>query len=165
MTRILVAYASKHGATEELARSIGTTIGEQGFAVDVRPVGEIDDLERYDALVLGSAVYMGAWLESARKLVDERRDAIRARPTWLFSSGPIGGEDTVGSIDVTELVATTNARDHHLFGGRLDRSTLTPGERFLARLLRADDGDFREWDAAVAWGTAIARTLTAANVA
>jgi hypothetical protein len=44
----------------------------------------------YDAVVLGSAVYAGHWLKPARALADRCAAALRARPVWLFSSGPVG---------------------------------------------------------------------------
>ena len=41
-------------------------------------------------MVLGSAVYAGRWLEPAREYAATHAGGLRTRPTWLFSSGPIG---------------------------------------------------------------------------
>jgi hypothetical protein len=40
--------------------------------------------------VLGSAIYGGRWLEPARRLIEQRSGKLAARPTWLFSLGPLG---------------------------------------------------------------------------
>jgi len=105
---------------------------------------------------------MGSWLRAAQRFLDLHAELIRTRPTWLFSSGPIGGpHDATNEFDASDLVAETAARDHHLFGGRLAKEHLALTERALAGLLRVPEGDYREWDAVVAWATAIARSLAA----
>lgn len=157
MNRVLVAAASRHGSTDELAHAIGSVIAGHGLPVDVRRLAEVETVVPYDALVLGSAVYMGSWLKEGRRFLEQHREGIRSRPTWLFSSGPIGAAET--EFDPADLLAVTGARDHHLFGGRLVRASLGPYERAVAWLIHARDGDHREWAAATAWSTAIARTL------
>jgi menaquinone-dependent protoporphyrinogen oxidase len=165
---VLVASASRHGATEEIAKAIGETLAAQGVSVDVKRVEEVDTVLPYDAFVLGSAIYMGNWLRSARAFVDEHAEVLALRPTWLFSSGPIGSppHPAAGdSFDVAELVETTCAREHHLFAGRLEKSELGLTERVLAGALRVPAGDYREWDAVTGWATAIARVLQSEVVA
>ncbi len=161
MTNVLVASASKHGATDEIARAIGGVLLAHGLSVDVKSMEDVDTAFPYEAYVLGSAVYMGSWLRSAERFVDLHADLIRTRPTWLFSSGPIGRpHDAASEFDASDLVTETDARDHHLFGGRLAKEQLALTERALAGLLRVPEGDDREWDAVVAWATAIARSLS-----
>ena len=164
MTDVLVAFASKHGATDELAHTIGDVIESSGLSVEIRPMEEIDTLTPYSAYVLGSAVYMGSWLPSARAFVERHRSLIEQRPTWLFSSGPIGTPPTLdaeGAFDASDLLAATHARDHHLFGGKLDPRGLGLGERLISRLVRVPEGDFRDLEIAAAWATAISRAVTA----
>ena len=123
---------------------------------------DVDTVLPYEAYVLGSAVYMGSWLRSARRFVDEHAELLALRPTWLFSSGPVGSPRTLrptSAFDVADLVKTTRAREHHLFGGKLDKHDLGLAERALAGALRVPGGDYREWDAVAAWATAIARAL------
>jgi menaquinone-dependent protoporphyrinogen oxidase len=155
---VLVASASKHGGTDEIARAIGEVLEAQGVLVEVRRMQDVDSVMPYEAFVLGSAVYMGSWLRVARNFVDEHRDVIVRRPTWLFSSGPIGAQPA--EFDISAIAEKTRARDHHLFGGRLDRETLGIVERAVTRAVHAPSGDYREWDAAAAWATAIARSLS-----
>jgi menaquinone-dependent protoporphyrinogen oxidase len=84
---LLVAYASKHGSTQGIAEAIGKRLRERGLDTDVRPVREVDGLERYDTIVLGSAVYLGAWLKEAMAFVDRLEATLRRVPLWLCSSG------------------------------------------------------------------------------
>jgi menaquinone-dependent protoporphyrinogen oxidase len=128
-------------------------------------MGDVDTVFPYRALVLGSAVYLDRWTTEARQFVDLHREGIAGRPTWLFSSGPIGQDIGVERFDASELVEKTRARDHHLFGGRLRKRSLRLGERAIAGLLGAQDGDHREWAAATAWALAIGRALAEERVA
>ena len=91
MTRVLVAAATRHGATYELAEAIGSVIAAHGLSVDVRHLDEVENASAYDALVLGSAVYMGRWTKEARAFLERHERVVATRPTWLFSSGPING--------------------------------------------------------------------------
>jgi menaquinone-dependent protoporphyrinogen oxidase len=162
MTDVLVAFASRHGATEELAYMIGGRLAHSGLSVEVRSMGDVDSLTPYSACVLGSAVYMGAWMPAALDFVERNRGMIEDRPTWLFSSGPVGEAplDEAKAFDPAELLAATHAREHHLFGGRLERSSLCLHERLLARLVHVPYGDFRDWAVAAAWATAISDALS-----
>lgn len=160
MPDVLVAFASRHGATGELAHAIGRELSQAGLSVDVQPMDEVDALDGYSALVLGSAVYLGAWMPVARAFLERHRELIATTPTWLFSSGPIDGTPAT-PFDASELLAATHARDHHLFGGKLDRRSLDVLERLIARVVRPHEGDYRDWAIAAAWATGISRSLAA----
>ena len=88
--RVLITAATKHGATGEIAQVIGDALRERGLDPTVLEPEQVDNVDRYDAVVLGSAVYAGHWLKPARALADRCAPALRARPVWLFSSGPEG---------------------------------------------------------------------------
>lgn len=165
--RVLVSTASKHGSTDE----IGTRLAEalraglpDDAVVDVLAAAEVEDATSYDAVVLGSAVYLGRWMEDARR-VAERIATLAPRPVWLFSSGPIGdpAKPEEDPSEVSGLVAATHARGHRVFSGRLDRHRLGFGEKALVAALRVADGDFRDWDAVVTWGMQIAADLSRAT--
>lgn len=163
MTRVLVTWASRHGSTAEIARTIESVLAENGVAVEARPMAEVDTLYPYDAFVVGSAVYMGSWLREARAFVDEHHELLATRPTWLFSSGPIGDAVGADSFDPSELLASTRARGHQLFPGRLQRANLRLRERLVTSALHIEDGDYRDWAAIVAWATAVARSAEPAG--
>jgi menaquinone-dependent protoporphyrinogen oxidase len=46
---------------------------------------QVQEIAAYDAVVLGSPVFNQRWLPGARRLVQRNVEALRARPTWLFS--------------------------------------------------------------------------------
>lgn len=87
---ILVAYSSKRGSTAEIAETIAATLRREGLDVCLEPVGAVDNLDRFDAVVLGSAVYMKRWRGDAKHFLKKHRKALRQKPLWVFSSGPVG---------------------------------------------------------------------------
>lgn len=161
--RVLVAVASRHGATAEIAERIGIAIRAAlpSATVDVRAADQVATVDGYDAVVLGSAVYVGRWLEPARNLVARHGAALAAVPVWLFSSGPVGDppkpDEDPG--DEALLLTATGAREHVVLAGRLDRHQLGFAERAVAAVVRAPRGDFRDWAAIDVWAGGIAEAL------
>jgi menaquinone-dependent protoporphyrinogen oxidase len=166
VVRVLVSTASKHGSTAEIATRIAEALraGLPGAAVvEELLAAEVGDATSYDAVVLGSAVYMGRWLEDARHAA-VRLATHPPRPVWLFSSGPIGDPPKPDEepAEVSDIAKATHARGHRLFAGRLDRHRLGFGEKAVVAALRVADGDFRDRDAIDAWGAQIAGELSEA---
>jgi len=123
---VLVTYASKHGATEGIARFIAERLRERGMDVEARPVDAVGEIGHPDAIVLGSAVYAGSWMKQAKAFVEDHAEELSRVPVWLFSSGPVGDTKDVGVADEQlEELKVLSARDHHLFAGALDKSKLS----------------------------------------
>ena len=163
---VLVAAASEHGATGEIATWIGAELAANGIDVDVRKLDDVDDVARYEAFVVGSGVYFGQWHKGARSFLDDHSGELASRPTWLFSSGPIVGDppppDDPAAMRaglVESLVETTHAREHKLFGGKLDKGTLNWCEKVAVRCAHASEGDHRDRAAVDEWAAKIGREL------
>lgn len=164
--RVLVTAGSKHGATTEIAAAIGRRLGEAGLEVDVLDPDNVTTLDGIDAAVVGSGVYAGSWLASTRRLIERHEEGLRSMPVWIFSSGPLGdppkpaGEE---SVDVSWVVEKVNPREHRIFAGKLDKSVLGFAEKAIILAVRAEEGDYRDWDAIESWSSSIATSLTAAD--
>jgi menaquinone-dependent protoporphyrinogen oxidase len=162
--KVLVSAASRHGATAEIAKAIGETLEAAGLEVAILPPDTVTSLAGIDAVVLGSGVYVGHWLEPARDLVERLGAELAARPVWLFSSGPIGDppKPEEDPVDLPELMTATGARGHRLFSGLVDKSRLGLGEKVILAAVRAPEGDYRPWDEIRAWAGEIAAALARA---
>jgi len=159
--KVLVSAASKHGSTDEIARTIAEVLTESGLSAVVASPETLTALDGFDAAVIGSAVYYGKWMDTATTFVDRHAAFFDGRPVWLFSSGPLGVPPKPESdpVDIPALVARTRAREHRVFTGRLDTNRLGLGERIVVKGVRAAEGDFRPWDEIRAWAREIAVAL------
>lgn len=158
--RVLVAFGSKRGGTEELAQWLGASLRGEGFEVEVRPAAEAGDVGAYDAVVVGGALYAGRWHRDARRFVRRHARELATRPTWLFSSGPLDDPAIEAEIPpigmVRNLMSRAGARGHATFGGRL-----APDSRgFMAwRMARSRAGDWRDIDRVERWAAQLAAEL------
>lgn len=164
MVRVLISVASKHGATREIGEAIAAALTAEGIEAVTRPAQEvaaIDDFDDFDAVIVGSGVYAGHWLEPAKQFIERHGAALRQRPVWLFSSGPLGEPLAPAGdpVDVAPLVESTAARGHRVFGGQLARERLGFGERAIVKMVRAPYGDYRNWPEVGEWAREIAGSL------
>src|SRR6266496_2234102 len=76
---ILVAYATKHGSTQEVAEAIAATLREHALEVEVQPASEVRALDRYGAVLLGAPLYSGRWHGDANRFLKRHRTALGER--------------------------------------------------------------------------------------
>ncbi len=171
--KVLVAFATKHGSTAEIAQAIGETLGEMGLAADVRPAADVRALDEYSAVIVGSVVQMNHWQGDALDFLKRFERQLAARPTWLFSSGPTGGSKDADALvaralaspeavpapkDVEKWEARIGARGHVTFPGKVGPGVGGIFEKWVPK------GDWRDFDAIKAWartiGTALAQPAT-----
>ncbi len=167
--RVLISAASTHGSTSDIAEVIAEVLTEQGLTVTVLPPGEVRSIQDYDAVIIGSAVYLSHWLDSATDLVNRCLDPLRSRPVWLFSSGPVGNPVSGTAqgmardpVEMAGLRIATHARDHRIFAGKLDRKVLSYAQRSSLPIFRGLEGDFRDWAEIRQWASGIAEQLAPA---
>ena len=160
---VLVAFAGKHGSTAEIAEVIAEAMRELGRAATVRPVTEVDDVEPYCGVVLGSAIHLTRWRPEAREFAARHRDALRELPVWLFSCGAAGtGAEAPPSSPghVRALAHELGARESVVFGGRLPPEPSSWMERAVVRHTLPEHQDTRDWAAIAHFGREIAVDLS-----
>lgn len=155
MTGTLVAYASKHGSTEEVARAIGSYLRDAGHDVDIRDAAAVTDVEPYDCVVLGGALYMGRWHADARTFLRRHRAALAERALAVFALGPLTLEDgqVAGSRkQLGKALRHLGVNPHFVtvFGGVVEPEKL----RFPFNHMPKSDA--RDWSEIEAWAGEVA---------
>lgn len=159
--KVLVTAASRHGTTAEIAQIIASVLRSSSLQVDVMAPEEVASVDPYDAVILGSAVYAGHWLEPAKDFVVRHHQKLADLPVFIFSSGPLGDPPKQANDpgDARDAETATGATDHRVFAGRLTQSQLSFPERLIVKAVGAPYGDFRPWDDIADWSIEIARHL------
>jgi menaquinone-dependent protoporphyrinogen oxidase len=163
---LVVVYASRHGATAGIAARIAARLVDSGASVDLRLVDEVETLEGYDAVVLGAPVYDQSWPPEATAFVARYRDALAARPLWLFSVGAFGDtKRLIGPLThkepkgIDETRAEIRAREYRVFQGVIHKQQWPFWSRVFFHAFGGRFGDHRDWPAIDAWADRIAVVL------
>jgi menaquinone-dependent protoporphyrinogen IX oxidase len=102
MKKILVAYTTNSGSTEEVAQAIADELAKGGDPVDLRRLEEVTDISPYQAVVVGAPMILG-WHRSAMKFVKNHQQALsKARLAYFFTAMSLTqtGENSIDSIPV-----------------------------------------------------------------
>lgn len=138
---VLIAVASKHGSTREIAEDLRTA----SVAVDLRDAGDVASITGYTAVVLGSGMYAGSWLPDAKHFAEQHRAELARLPVWVFSSGPLGADEPQTHDDPQKLAAPLGdvpVRDHRVFVGKLNTQGLGFGECLMVKVVGAPEAIF-----------------------
>jgi len=163
---ILLAYASRFGSTQEAAETIANTLRENGLEVDLQPMEEIKSLDRYDAVVLGAAIYNAKWNVVAHQFVSQHQDALAQLPVAIFTLGPLSSSEAAKRNSRRQLDMELAKYPWlkpvalEIFAGKYDPSK--PGMGFFDRFLPARD--VRNWDAIRAWANELSAQLQHAEL-
>lgn len=156
--KILVTWASRHGSTAEIAKAVADELIANGLEVDLTEVSAVTNVDTYDGLVLGSAVYTTQWMGEMRNFINKHEDVLVEKPVWAFSSG-LSGVPKASAQDpvrVGPVLIRLKCRDYRTFAGALKPKELSWRERSQARLGGAIEGDFRDWNEIRQWAQEVA---------
>lgn len=165
---VLIAYASKYGATREIAERIAEILERGGARANVHPAEDVTSLRDYDAVVIGSGVYSANWLPEASELLESFEEDLATKPVWIFSDGPTTEGDPVEALggwthptSLQPLIDSVQPEGVALFAGKIDADKLALEDWLLNRSMRGIVGDYRDWDTIGAWAGHIAKRLVA----
>lgn len=156
MCRVLVAYATRGGSTQEIAEAVADELRQTDHSVTIAPCDAAPDAEGFDAVVVGSALYTGRWLAAATHYLRRQSRALAGRPTYLFQSGPCSEDPNATPTPraIRSLARRLGLAEPTTFAGRIDPARITGRfSRWLATSVPA--GDFRDWTAIRGWGYAV----------
>lgn len=164
MTNVLVAYGSKMGGTAGLAEGLAAELSDQDLTVDLRPAAVVGDVGRYDAFVVGSAVYANRWRREVLRLLRRIADNGDGSPVWLFQSGPLGERAPESQSPLAAIAWTydeLNIKGAMTFGGRLPEK---PKGLVARSMARTGAGDWRNFEDVARFADRIAGVLRKARV-
>jgi menaquinone-dependent protoporphyrinogen oxidase len=168
--KTLVAYASKHGATREIAEKISEHFSNKGIQNSLVPVEEVESLSQFENIILGSAVYIGQWQKTAVKFLKGYQEILASKNVWLFSTGPTGEGNPVELMKgwkfpegLQPIADKIKPIDVAVFHGALDESKLNTFEKMTIKIVKAPIGDFRNWKKIEDWALEMINTIQTAK--
>jgi len=87
--RVLIAYSSRFGSTEEIASKMVDFLREEGIeatVLDVKKERRWPNLECYEGVIVGSSVKISKWMKEPIKFLKKKRDELKGKRLALFVS-------------------------------------------------------------------------------
>jgi len=172
--KILVAYETGHGSTEEIAAKMADVLRENGAEAEVLRCRQAEDISGYDAFVLGSPIWANNTLGPFRGFLHKHSEQLADKPKAVFvTSGAAQNEKgrlqiekdvipkVLAALPGSEPVAVGN------FGGGIDFDTYAFGMgRVMKGIAKVVGGptsgrhDYRDWDEISAWAKSVLDAFT-----
>ena len=154
--KILVAYATRYGSTEEIAKEIAAILKKDGYDAEYKNILDITSVKEYRAVIAGSAIHMGKWLPEAGDFMQIHRDYLYKVPLFVFSCGitlnnPDENVIRKALFATDEIKQYVNPKKIGLFAGKLDKDSLSDSDRDLIILAKPPCGDFRDFKKITEW--------------
>ncbi len=157
--RILVGYASKYGSTGGIAETIGKELCNAGATVDVFPARNAINVNSYQGVIIGSAIYMGKWMSEAVDFVKENKDTLSKVPVAYFLVGMTLVRPTeenrakvLSYMDpILKAVPEIKPVGIGTFAGAMNYNNLSWINKKILKSKGTPEGDFRDWNEIRAW--------------
>ena len=173
---LLITYASPHGSTAEMARTLAIQVRASGHEVDLIPVENITTLEGYKAVIMGAPIHCGVWVRPMYQFLYRFRVLLRPIPVyaWITCMRVLeeGGEKHARQYYIADEFHTfPHLRSVEIFAGKIIPTELVWQERFSLEQhydglqdVSYSQGDHRDWDRFKAWGQFIIDDLDGLKV-
>ncbi len=160
--KFLVAYATKHGSTAEIADAVGAALREEGHLAEVMQAVDVTNTAQFDAVVIGTPIYAGKILKDAVRFVEKHQMALHTKPVFVFLVGqslkdPDSGAFAKANAALKPVNEMIHVRETGYFGGKLDRANLPVIGFFVMRGAKVQD--YRDWAQIRTWAKGLAMKI------
>ena len=150
--KVLVAYASIHGSTREIAEVVAASLQEKGFETELLPARAVKKLDGYRAVVLGAPLYMFHWHKDARRFLTRFQRVLQNDlPVAVFAGGPFSSGDEKEWQEIERQLNQELAKfpwlepvSVELVGGRFDPAALRFPYSLIPALRQMPANDLRD---------------------
>lgn len=170
---ILVGYASAHGSTAEIAMFIGRVLQACGAEVTVASVSDVQSIDPYDAVIVGSAIHGNMWLQSCSLFLERFAAQLKTKQVFMFITcirvmEPGGREHAIQDYVYHPMLEKVgiDLQSLGVLAGKIEIGAISWDERWL--LASNYDGsaasklvnhDYRDWTAVGTWALETAQAL------
>jgi menaquinone-dependent protoporphyrinogen oxidase len=164
-TKILVAYATTYGSTQEIAAVIAETLQKSGSTVELQAMRQVRSLAGFGGVVLGAPLYMFHWHKDALGFMNRHEQALKKLPAVVFALGPFNDvEDEWKEVrsEITKELAKFPwfaPAAVEVFGGKFDPTKLRFPWNWVPALKNMPASDNRDWAAIRAWAERVGPLL------
>ena len=104
MTKALIVYGTRYGATAKTSEIIAKVLRQEGFDVDIVNVkkDKIKDITDYELVIVGSGIKINKWTKEPEKFLKKHQKELSTKKIALFvccgSTQPLDAKDKAATI-------------------------------------------------------------------
>ena len=165
--KLLIAFASQFGSTGEVAKAIGDILCQQDCAVDVKWIRDVNQVDAYDAVIVGSAIQYDKWMPEAVDIVKTHLKALSSVPVaYFFTCLTLAKKNAKTEQQALVYANKLRAISSQVvpvsvqgFAGVVDFSKMSFLTRMMLKTITTvngvQEGDYRDWDAIRSWAHSV----------
>ena len=165
--KVLIAFASQFGSTGEVAEAIGDVLCQQDCAVDIKWIRDVNQVDTYDAVIVGSAIQYDKWMPEAVDFVKTNQKALSSVPVAYFftcltlakKNAKTEQQALVYADKLRAISSQVVPVSVHGFAGVVDFSKMSFLTRMMLKAITTingvREGDYRDWDAIHSWAHSV----------
>lgn len=172
--KVLIAYATAHGSTGEVAQFMGRVMRAFSLDVTVKNVEVIEDIDPYELVFVGSPIHAGMWLPQLSQFLAKFGDELESKRNYLFVTCIRVLEDDTSLEHILDnylykpALESLNIHpdDVGVFAGKIKQHTIEGDERWLLstnydgkKMPGNFDQDYRDWHEIAMWIDQIIKAL------
>lgn len=141
MSKILIAYASKHGCAEECAKSLAAKLDGEATILNLK-AKSLADLESFDKIVIGGSIYAGRIQKEVRDFCVKNESILKEKKLGLFICGTSEGDTAINQVEASFPAALlSSALTKESFGGKITLSKMNFLEKKIIKAVAKIDTD------------------------
>jgi len=141
MSKVLIAYASKHGCAEECAKTLARKMNEGADLWNLKEKNQID-LNTYDKIILGGSIYAGHIQKEVKDFYSKNENVMKEKKLGLFICGTSEGEAAIKQVEASFPHALLNsALVKESFGGKIVLSKMNFFEKKMVKMVGKIESD------------------------
>jgi menaquinone-dependent protoporphyrinogen oxidase len=158
---VLFAFATNYGSTYKIAEVIAEVLSAEGFKVDLKFADNITgDLTKYDAVILGSSIYIENWNADAVAFLDDYKTELATKKVAYYCVCGILGMDLGGKeqeyaqnyiTKIADSFPEIVPKEAAAFAGAVDYRILNFKDWWLLHLMFMPRGNWTDYSAVVSW--------------
>lgn len=133
--RTLIVYSSTYGFTKDCVEDLKGQLNESAVAINLESESP-PPIDSFDAVLLGSSVYMGQLSKKLKAFASDHKTALEAKPLCLFLSCGIPGSFDEALRSGFPEALVNHALTAQCFGGELRIDKMKLGHKLLTSVMK-----------------------------
>jgi menaquinone-dependent protoporphyrinogen oxidase len=141
MSKVLIAYATKHGCAEECAKILAGKMNIETDLCDLKEKKGID-VEAYDKVIVGGSIYAGRIMKEVRDFCAKNENSLKNKKLGLFICGTAEGDTAKKQVETSfpqELLDSALVKES--FGGKIQISKMNFIEKKIIKAVSKLESD------------------------